>query len=202
MMDCPHCGKAFHDTSTSADLVYVPSKAAPCVQWIASTTVCPACKNPTITLVQLRWEQGAHKGMFLNAFRAYPPNTFRKPTPAEVPPDIKDDYEEACKVLPLSPKASAALSRRCLQAILQEHGYTQRDLVQQVDALLNETDPTKAIPTALRQTVDVIRNFGDFLAHRITDQTTLSLYASQLQGRRDRKDACSVPGCHSDRNYR
>jgi len=174
-MDCPHCGKAFHDTSTSADLVYVPSKAAPCVQWIASTTVCPACKNPTITLVQLRWEQGAHKGMFLNAFRAYPPNTFRKPTPAEVPPDIKDDYEEACKVLPLSPKASAALSRRCLQAILQEHGYTQRDLVQQVDALLNETDPTKAIPTALRQTVDVIRNFGNFSAHRITDQTTLQI---------------------------
>ena len=92
-----------------------------------------------------------------------------------MPPDIKDDYEEACKVLPLSPKASAALSRRCLQAILQEHGYTQRDLVQQVDALLNETDPTKAIPTALRQTVDVIRNFGNFSAHRITDQTTLQI---------------------------
>ena len=80
-------------------------------------------------------------------------------------------------VLAVSPKASAALSRRCLQAILRSHGYNQRDLAQQIDALLNESDPAKAIPTALRATVDVVRNFGNFSAHPVTDQTTLQIIA-------------------------
>jgi hypothetical protein len=48
-------------------------------------------------------------------------------------------------------------------------------LALQIAALLNEPDPAKAIPTALRQTVDVIRNFGNFSAHPITDQTTLQV---------------------------
>jgi hypothetical protein len=106
---------------------------------------------------------------------AYPRATNRKPTPKEVPDDIKEDYEEACLVLPISNKASAALSRRCLQAILRDQGYAQRDLAQQIDALLGEQDPTKAIPTALKQTVDAIRNFGNFSAHPVTDQTTLEI---------------------------
>ena len=54
---------------------------------------------------------------------------------------MKDDYEEAALVLSISPKASAALSRRCLQTILREHGYGQKDLARimhpQVAKLLN-----------------------------------------------------------------
>ena len=109
----------------------------------------------------------------IQILRVYPSSTFRRPTPRETPPDIKDDYEEACRVLPISHKASAALSRRCIQAILRGQGYTQRDLSQQIDALLNESNPVKAIPTALRLTVDAVRNFGNFSAHAVTDQTTL-----------------------------
>jgi hypothetical protein len=78
-------------------------------------------------------------------------------------------------VLPISEKASAALSRRCLQAILSCQGYAQRDLAQQIDALLNEQDPAKAISSGLRTTVDAIRNFGNFSAHPVTDQTTLQV---------------------------
>lgn len=94
-----------------------------------------------------------------------------------MPPDIKEDYEEVCSVLPVSHEASAALSRRCLQAILRQRGYTQRDLAKQIDALLSEPNPMKAIPTALRQTVDAIRNFGNFSAHPAADQTTLQVVA-------------------------
>ena len=78
-------------------------------------------------------------------------------------------------VLSDSNKASAALSRRCLQAILWSQGYTQRDLAQQIKALLGEQDAAKAIPTAPRETVDAIRNFGNFSAHPVTDQTTLQI---------------------------
>jgi hypothetical protein len=67
------------------------------------------------------------------------------------------------------------LSRRCAQAVLREAGYTQRDLAVQVDAVLSETDPLKAAPTGLRTTLDLIRNFGNFGAHVINDQTTLQI---------------------------
>jgi len=78
-------------------------------------------------------------------------------------------------VLPISKKSSAALARRCLQEVLRANGYVHRDLAAQIDALLNEPDPKKAIPTSLRQTVDAVRNFGNFAAHTITDQTTLQV---------------------------
>ncbi len=92
-----------------------------------------------------------------------------------MPPEIAADYEEACQVLPISPKASAALARRCLQAILRAHGYKAKDLAKEIDLLLDESDPKKAIPETLRLTVDGIRNFGNFSAHPVTDATTLQI---------------------------
>ena len=43
----------------------------------------------------------------------------RMPAAPEVEPQFAEDYNEACLVLPFSPKASAALSRRCLQNIIR-----------------------------------------------------------------------------------
>ena len=42
-------------------------------------------------------------------------------------------------------------------------------------SLRGEQDNTKAIPTSLRQTVDAIRQFGNFSAHPVTDQITLQI---------------------------
>ena len=44
------------------------------------------------------------------------PKSKAKQFPDYVPPAIRQDYEEACLILNDSPKASATLSRRCLQA--------------------------------------------------------------------------------------
>jgi hypothetical protein len=180
-MDCPHCSKAFHDNWTDVDIQHT-AHAGVSSRWVARGTVCPACGNSTFDLrkfhlgpVQMNPNQ--QQWQKVDDFRIYPTSTFRKPTPTEVPPDIKEDYEEACRVLPISQKASAALSRRCLQAILRGEGYTQRDLAQQIDALLNEPNTAKAVPTALRLTVDAIRNFGNFSAHPVTDQSTLQVIA-------------------------
>jgi uncharacterized protein DUF4145 len=173
-MDCPHCGIAFHD---HWDWIGIRPPTGPDpTGWTAGITRCPACSGETIRLCRYSSVENAQADTLLD-FITYPRSTHRKPTPQEVPEDIKADYEEACLVLPLSNKASAALSRRCLQTILRGQGYVQRDLVKQIDALLTEPDPTKAIPTALRQTVDAIRNFGNFSAHPITDQTTLQIIA-------------------------
>lgn len=105
----------------------------------------------------------------------FPEGSNRGPVSTDVPPEIAADYNEAALVLPLSPKASAALSRRCLQAILRAAGYAQRDLAAQVEAVLQETDTRKALPTGLHSLLDAIRNFGNFSAHPVTDQTTLQI---------------------------
>jgi hypothetical protein len=46
--------------------------------------------------------------------------------PSEVPPEFANDYKEACLIIANSPKASAALSRRCLQNILREKAGTTK----------------------------------------------------------------------------
>lgn len=180
-MDCPHCGKAFHDNWSSSHLwrqnaagsSFWRREEGGHVEWYGKTTICPACNDIIVRLLAL-FTNNPNKPDY-KEFQVYPQNILRKPTPKEVPQDIKDDYEEACNVIPISHKASAALSRRCLQAILRGQGYNQKDLAQQIDALLKEPSLAKAIPTALRDTVDVIRSFGNFSAHPITDQTTLQI---------------------------
>jgi hypothetical protein len=59
--------------------------------------------------------------------------------------------------------------------VLRDAGYIQRNLADQIDAVLTEADPLKAIPTGLRTTLDLVRNFGNFAAHVINDQTTLQI---------------------------
>jgi hypothetical protein len=180
-MDCPHCGKAFHEGWEQTDLAQSEAVTRTLARdnstwfgWKAKITSCPACKNATIELLKYHYTSSKAPEL-TEEFRAYPPNTFRNPTPKEVPPDIKADYEEACKVLAISSKASAALSRRCLQGILREQGYNQKDLVKQIEAFLAEADPAKSLPSSLHDAVDAIRNFGNFSAHPMSDQTSLQV---------------------------
>ena len=67
------------------------------------------------------------------------------------------------------------MSRRILQTVLMEQGYRDRDLAKQIEALLNEQDARRALPSDLHTTVDAIRNFGNFSAHPITNLTTLQV---------------------------
>src|SRR6516164_3387837 len=84
---------------------------------------------------------------------------------------IATDYVEACRVLLASAKASAALSRRCLQVMPHDQGYKNRDLAKQVEQLLN----ANLLPQHIQETVDAIRNFGNFSAHPINDKTSLQV---------------------------
>lgn len=160
-MKCPHCSTSIHENWDGNNLVrgnqYIP--------WSYRTLVCPECRELVIEVRQqgeefsLLWPRGANRG----------------PVPSEVPPDIANDYKEACNVLPISAKASAALARRCLQNVLHSHGYKDKDLSKEIDQLLNEKDASKGISSTLRATVDGIRNFGNFSAHPITDVTSLQI---------------------------
>ncbi len=67
----------------------------------------------------------------------------------------------------MSSKASAALSRRCLQAVLREKGNTKaKDLDKQIEEVL----PT--LPSYIAENLDAVRNIGNFAAHQQKSQTT------------------------------
>ena len=94
-------------------------------------------------------------------FLAYPRYVSR-PIPSEVPSPYRDDFSEACKVLADSPKASAALSRRCLQALLKDKaGTKKRDLADQIDEVIQSGN----VPPHVQRELHAVRVIGNFAAH-------------------------------------
>jgi hypothetical protein len=170
-MKCSHCGINFHENWSASWLTRSGSQLSDKDGgWLYRTALCPSCEKVTIEIGQTIDAMG-------NVLWAqvYPVGANRGPVPNDVPERISKDYVEACNVLPISAKASAALSRRCLQNMLRSHGYTAKDLAKEIDLLLNETDPLKALPIRLRETIDAIRNFGNFAAHPNEDKATLEI---------------------------
>ncbi len=96
----------------------------------------------------------------------WPRQPSRGPVPTTVPADIAADYVEASLVIGYSTKASAALSRRCLQHLLWDKGSKQRQLGDQ----LTEMKPT--MPSALQDFVDLIQLFGNLSAHPKENKNT------------------------------
>jgi Domain of unknown function (DUF4145) len=99
----------------------------------------------------------------------YPKGASRSPCPNEVPNQISEDYKEACLVLCDSPKASAALSRRCLQNVLREaakvkHGDLYSEIQQAMDS--------GKLPSHIAEGFDAVRALGNFAAHPIKSQHT------------------------------
>lgn len=86
-----------------------------------------------------------------------------------VPAEYIEDYEEALKVLSISPKASAALSRRLLQMILrEEYKIKKRTLSDEIQAFID----LDGIPSHLTNAVDAIRMIGNLAAHPEKDSNT------------------------------
>jgi hypothetical protein len=91
----------------------------------------------------------------------------RAPLSTDVPEAFAADYREACLVLADSPKASAALSRRCLQQLLREKGGVKKgNLSDEIDEVM------PGLPPYLAQAVDAIRNIGNFSAHPTKNTST------------------------------
>lgn len=107
---------------------------------------------------------GFHFAGVRKQFLGYPRAPSRPAPPPEVPKEFADDYVEAALVLSDSPKASAALSRRCLQHILREKtGVKHSDLAKEIDQVI----ASNLLPSHLAEAIDAIRNIGNFAAHPI-----------------------------------
>jgi hypothetical protein len=127
---------------------------------------CPHCNRPVVTLEIGYWE-GDEYFEAEEEHVIWPLQSARPPIPPEVPAHLAADYKEAALVLNLSPKASAALSRRCLQAVLREAGNTNQErLVDQIKAVKG------SLPSAVGDSLDAVRQIGNFAAHPEKDRVS------------------------------
>jgi hypothetical protein len=181
-MKCPHCNTAFAEAfvpSTLADLPEVKSRTgqflAPRIMWNASHQRCPECHETIIFLSQLPFSRsmapnqpGSIQQHLVKSFMAYP-HAPTRPIPPEVATPYREDFSEACKVLGESPKASAALSRRCLQAILRDQAGTKsKDLFDQIEEVIN----SGKVPAHIQKSLHAVRQIGNFAAHTMKSTTT------------------------------
>lgn len=162
-MKCPHCQTEFHDNVSVGELGEDRDAF-----WYLESQRCPACERLVLQLVsKSKIEMPAFgrmvAGKEIGRYFARPKASTRPNPPSDVPLDFAQDYIEASLVLSDSPKASAALSRRCLQHILREKaGVKRSDLSKEIDEVL-----ASGLPSHLAEAIDAIRNIGNFAAHPI-----------------------------------
>jgi hypothetical protein len=99
----------------------------------------------------------------------YPIGDRTRAAPTEVPTAYVNDFKEAVEVLPVSRKASAAMSRRLLQKMLQEeHKIKHNSLAREIDDFIK----MPGLPSYIAEAVDAVRNIGNFAAHPQKDTRT------------------------------
>ncbi len=129
------------------------------------------CPNPECREFNLRvtLHDHADKG---NGYKDLPakrewsliPASSAKVLPDYIPQPIVDDYDEACAIRELSPKASATLSRRCLQGMIRDYfGISKARLVDEIEAIKEKVDP------ATWAGIDAVRQIGNIGAHMEKD---------------------------------
>ena len=161
-MKCPHCRVEFFSKPSELNLGE-DSKGG----WLLFHELCPSCGRIVISIVHgypARTPQGWMVGLATtyDRFLAYPRAASRPTAPREVPNHIADDYNEACLTLSDSPKAAAALGRRCLQTILRETACVRpSDLANEIQQVLD----SRSLPSHLAESIDAVRNIGNFAAH-------------------------------------
>ncbi|MFA5090860.1 MAG: DUF4145 domain-containing protein [Candidatus Omnitrophota bacterium] len=154
-MKCPHCLISIHEAATN---VILPDDVD--YKWYLTRQICPACNKLILKLIACC----KNSGIFAHERLVYPKGISRSPISNDVTKEFAQDYAEACLVISDSLKASAALSRRCLQNIIREKaGIKKSDLNQEIEELLK----TKSLPTYLSNSVDAVRAIGNFAAHPI-----------------------------------
>lgn len=165
-MKCPHCNIGIH-------LELEIQKAFQTEQPVETETgyeliqgFCPECKRPIVLMRygQYKWVDNEGEITNIQWEEIIYPRYFARSIDPSVPNKYQEAYNEANSVLALSPKASAALSRRLLQNILwDEYNLKRRNL----DTEIAEFIQLPNIPAEITEAVDAVRNVGNFAAHPI-----------------------------------
>jgi len=165
-MKCPHCLDSFHDNPKIVEL-----RSDEDGDWAVIERICPSCKRAIFILQGGRIANTIAGKQFTKinyTVLIRPKMANRPPVPKEVTLEFSKDYLEACLVLPDSPKASSALSRRALQHILREKASVKPgNLADEIQQVID----SGSLPSYLSESIDAVRNIGNFAAHPIKSQS-------------------------------
>jgi len=154
-MKCPHCLENFN-----AEWQYTNLGQDKNSEFDISYCNCPGCEKK---IIQLSKRVRAPHTTFQTSL-IYPKAIARTPLSTDVPEQFAVDYWQACIVLADSLKASAALSRYCLQNLLREKaGVTKSDLSKEIQQVLD----SNTLPPYIAGDLDAVRNIGNFASHPI-----------------------------------
>ena len=101
------------------------------------------------------------------------PDSLAKPQPVYIPSALREDYVEACKIRDISPKASATLSRRCLQGMIRDFcGVSAGTLFNDIARLremVGEGNAPRGVSIESVEAIDQVRGVGNIGAHMEKD---------------------------------
>jgi hypothetical protein len=168
---CPYCDRDTTITNTfSTDSFVLRQNNSEGPRHFGTLLI--VCPNPkclkftlTIEMYNLQLTQSGPDKILerLQTWMLIPPSS-AKVFPDYVPKVIRDDYTEACAIRDLSPKASATLSRRCLQGMIRDFWKVSKGrLVDEIDAIKDKLD------TETWAAIDIVRKIGNIGAHMEKD---------------------------------
>ncbi len=162
MLKCPHCAIAIH-FNPSEDLFHKYESSISLTNWTVKKDCCPSCGK---LIIQLREEfinkENSQTNICFDEI-IYPKAYYREPLSSDVPTNYSQDYQEACRVISVSPKASAALSRRCLQNLLREKANIQNQ--SNLHGEIEEVIKSNQLPNYLADGLHDLRKIGNLAAH-------------------------------------
>lgn len=169
---CPHCERAvtISDGRRSGDAhtLYIENS----IGRRTLTTLFIVCPNPdcrkfTLTAALHESVSSPHgRDRLVGKLQEWSlvPASASKHFPDYVPQAIRNDYEEACLIRDLSPKAAATLSRRCLQGILRDFWKVKPGrLVDEIEQVKDRVDPVTW------DAIEAVRKLGNIGAHMEKD---------------------------------
>ncbi|MFZ6664200.1 DUF4145 domain-containing protein [Peijinzhouia sedimentorum] len=168
---CPHCKTKttinkddFSKDESNLHLKNIDGTKSADITWI----VCPNTECKKLSLYVSLYEftfrpQIWERGEFIRQWTLLP-DSIAIIYPDYIPSALRQDYEEAYSTLELSPKASATLSRRCLQGMIRDFWRVKKGrLIDEINAIEDKVDPLTW------KSIDAIRKVGNIGAHMEKD---------------------------------
>jgi hypothetical protein len=108
------------------------------------------------------------------------PDSSSAPLPnADLPEDIREDYEEARSIINRSSRGAAALLRLCVQKLCKHLGESGKDINADIKALVK-----KGLNPTIQKSLDIVRVIGNQAVHPgqidLRDQPETAIHLCQL----------------------
>ena len=166
---CPHCDHAQVVTDNNCEncKVYIDNAGSRhgSIGGLVRTIV---CANQDCRELSLKFNLYSlvdeNNGSLIRSWSLLPESA-GKSQPEYIPISIVDNYRQACRIRDLSPNASAAMSRRCLQGMIRDFWDVKDEptLWNEIQTIKDKVDPTTW------KGIDAVRKVGNIGAHMEQD---------------------------------